>query len=381
MDDQKIWAHSGDSHFLEPDGLWEQVLPANLAARMPRSELVSDNEEIVHVDGKSFRRALPTFVRQLNKLRDPETGMNTLELSARPPGSRGDIKARLADLDQEGVWAEVMYASLGLWENLIEDRSLVRIAAAAENEWKAEYFQGAAPDRLIPTASLPLLDVDDAVAELQHAAELGLHLVAIPTEAPEGMPDWNRDEWEPLWAAAEEAGMVIGVHIGTENFGGGRLASGPGALVINYSATTFTAQKLVLKLVGCGALDRHPGLRLLISEGGVTWVPFMGDRMNEGYRQQHMFVKPVLSKLPKEILFNQVYASFQHDECAPAANWAMRYQNAVWGSDYPHMEGTYGHTQKTLHELFDHLDPEVSHRIRIGALKELFPHISDPPGS
>ena len=25
----------------------------------------------------------------------------------------------------------------------------------------------------------------------------------------------------------------------------------------------------------------------------------------------------------------------------------------MWGDDYPHMEGTYGHTQKTLHELFD----------------------------
>jgi hypothetical protein len=51
----------------------------------------------------------------------------------------------------------------------------------------------------------------------------------------------------------------------------------------------------------------------------------------------------------------------------------------MWGSDYPHLEGTFGHSQKTLHELFDDIDPAASERIRFGAFKELFPHVSDPP--
>jgi hypothetical protein len=51
----------------------------------------------------------------------------------------------------------------------------------------------------------------------------------------------------------------------------------------------------------------------------------------------------------------------------------------MWGSDYPHIEGTFGHTQKTLHELFDDLDPGVSYRIRQGAFLELFPHVGQPP--
>jgi len=61
---------------------------------------------------------------------------------------------------------------------------------------------------------------------------------------------------------------------------------------------------------------------------------FIGDRMNEGYRQHSMWVRPMLSRLPKETLYRQVYTSFQHDEAAPAANWAMGYQNVMWGSDY-----------------------------------------------
>jgi hypothetical protein len=51
----------------------------------------------------------------------------------------------------------------------------------------------------------------------------------------------------------------------------------------------------------------------------------------------------------------------------------------MFGSDYPHWEGTFGHTQKTLHELCDDIAPEVSHRIRIGAFAELFPHVPTPP--
>jgi len=51
----------------------------------------------------------------------------------------------------------------------------------------------------------------------------------------------------------------------------------------------------------------------------------------------------------------------------------------VFGSDYPHLEGTYGHTQKTLHELFDDVAPDVRERITRRAFEELFPHVSRPP--
>ena len=78
-------------------------------------------------------------------------------------------------------------------------------------------------------------------------------------------------------------------------------------------------------------------------------------------------------------LYEHVYASFQHDETAPAAMSAMGYRNILWGSDYPHLEGTFGHSQKTLHELFDDVSPEVRQRITRGAFEELFPHVSAPP--
>jgi predicted TIM-barrel fold metal-dependent hydrolase len=351
--------------------VWNEILPKELADRMPRSEKF-DGYEIVHVDGKSFRREMPTLDRK------KAGGKSIVELVTERDAT--DIESRLRDLDDEGVWAEVVYDSLGLWESLIEDPALLRAATRAQNEWKAAEIVSRSNNRLVPTASVPLVDLELAISELEHAASIGLKIVSLPTGVPEGLPDYNRDDWEPLWAAAEDLGMVLGFHIGSDNDGKSNTPfRGPGGAVLNYVNTTFGGQFVAMKLVTGGALDRHPNLRVLISEGGASWVPFIGDRMNEGYRQHHMFVRPMLSTLPKEILYRQVYTSFQHDETAPAALWAMGYQNVMWGSDYPHIEGTLGHTQKTLHELFDGVAPEVSHRIRLGAFKELFPHVSDPP--
>jgi predicted TIM-barrel fold metal-dependent hydrolase len=369
----KIWTHSGDSHLIEPKGLWGEILPAAQAERMPRTTRLSEHEELVEVDGTSFTRAVPAILTKRGS-----DGRTIAELNGGPPEA-ADVRRRLQDLDGEGVWAEVIYASIGLWCALIKDPALVRDAAAAYNEWLAAEVQGQAPDRLVCAAQMPLLDVSDAVAEVQHAASIGLHIINMPTGNPPGTKPYNHDDWEPLWAAAEEAGIVIGFHIGTDGVDQASVFRGPGGAVLNYVTTTFGGQRVAMQLVASGALDRHPDLRILISEGGASWVPFLGDRMNEGYRQHGMFVRPTLSRLPKEILYRQVYASFQHDESAVPTLSAMGYRNVMFGSDYPHIEGTFGHTQKTLHELFDDASPEVRERITRGSFTELFPHVSAPP--
>ena len=74
-----------------------------------------------------------------------------------------------------------------------------------------------------------------------------------------------------------------------------------------------------------------------------------------------------------------MYASFQHDETAVAAMTAMGYRNVMWGSDYPHLEGTFGHTQETLHDLFDGVDEATRYRITVGAFLDLFPEVGPPP--
>lgn len=99
-----IWTNSGDSHFLEPDDLWRSRLPKALADLTPHAEKDPDGEyETVSVDGQIFRRKLPSSAMEA-----------FIEESMKPQGIR-DARARLADLDKEGVWGEVIFPSLGMW--------------------------------------------------------------------------------------------------------------------------------------------------------------------------------------------------------------------------------------------------------------------------
>lgn len=380
--EKKLWANSGDSHLMEPPDLFAS-LPEDVRDRLPRSvKDASGDFETIYIDGQEFRRELP-------KGDKPKKGLG---INARPIDSQeedfinrviggNDPVARIKDLDNEGVWGEVMYPSLGIWTFNVRTPRVVNAGCRAMNEWALE-FQQHSP-RFVCVASIPLLDVNDAVAEVRRTSQAGFLCGFLPVKTPVGRPEWNDEEWDPLWAAFAETGMVIGFHIGTEPHDPtqrtGIYYRGRGGAVLNYVETTYGGQRAVTQLIACGALDRHPELKVLVSEGGATWGPFIADRMDEGYRQHGAAVKPTLSKLPSRYLFDQVYASFQHDVSAVAANSAMGWRNVMWGSDYPHFEGTFGHTQKTLHELFDGVDPLVSRRIRVGAFQELFPSVPPPP--
>jgi predicted TIM-barrel fold metal-dependent hydrolase len=382
--DTKLWANSGDSHYMEPPHLYEQ-LPEHLREKMPKT--VRDEArgiEIITVDDQSFERPIPKprTREQLMRTaaRPKEDDLDEAEGEARAPGAF-DPHKRIVDLDREGIWGEAIYPSLGTWTFNIRTPELVKEGCRISNDFFIE-FQRESP-RYVVAASIPLLDVRDTVTEIKRASGMGFKLGFFPVRPPVERPPWQDEEWDPVWAALEENGMVLGFHIGTEPVDPtGRIGvyhRGRGGAVLNYVETTYGGQRAVTQVITCGALDRHPDLRILVSEGGATWGPFIADRMDEGYRQHGAAVRPTLSKPPSEYLYTQVYASFQHDHSAVHASQAMGWKNVMWGSDYPHYEGTFGHTQKTLHELFDGVPADVSHRIRIGAFQELFPHVPAAP--
>jgi predicted TIM-barrel fold metal-dependent hydrolase len=335
-----ILANSGDSHVMEPDDVWTSRLPSGLAERAPRT-VKDERHETIFVDGITAFRTLNAFAEE-----------------SRAPGAY-DPRARLADLDAEGVVNQVLFPSMGLWAYRITDAELWRECARAYNDWLMDEIM-AVSDRLVGVAMLPLVSIEDAVAELERAAHAGFRAALLATTPPEGL-DYHLDVWEPLWDAAQDAGITLAFHVGTG--ADPRMYRGPGAVVINYVETFIPGQRTVSLLTASGALDRHPRLKVFIAEGGASWVPALADRMDEGYRQHGKFATPKLSRLPSEIIFDQVFASFQHDRSAVPAFESMRYPNVLWGDDYPHLEGTYGHTQETLAALFRDVDESTRERV------------------
>jgi predicted TIM-barrel fold metal-dependent hydrolase len=371
----KIWANSADSHLMEPPDLFSRTLPSEQAERMPRSVKDPDGAyETICVDGREFRRKLPFAKRDLLD----ENGRNTVD---RAPGAN-DMRLRIEDLNQEGIWSELIYTSIGMWMHSIHDPDLMAAGCRVINDWAIE-FQEFSP-RYVCTAMVPFLTIESAVDEIRRAADMGFHVASLPVAPTEDGPDWHQiDVWEPMWSALEEAGMVVGYHIGSDPHDASQFNGvyfrGPGGHLLNYMESSFGGQRAVAKMITSGVFERHPSLRAIVSEGGATWGPFIADRLDEAYRQHATKVWPKLSQPPSSYLYQNVYASFQHDRSAVAAATAMGWRNVCWGSDYPHIEGTFGHTQKTLNELFGAVDPVARERITKGAFQELFPHVPPAP--
>jgi predicted TIM-barrel fold metal-dependent hydrolase len=323
--------NSADSHVLEPADLWRRELPPSMRDRGPVTETAGERE-IVYVDGTVVRR-------------DPVAFMEAI----RPPGAH-DPAARLADLDEQGIWAELIFPSRALWVHLSGDPALQRECCRVYNDWLHDEIMSRSP-RLIGAAMLPVLDTADAVAELERNVRRGFQTVFLPTATPAGR-EYNREDWQPLWAAAADAGISLSFHIGT---GADPVVyRGLGGAITNHVVSFYGAQTTLCHLVASGVLDAHPGLHVSFVESGGSWLPAIMERMDEAQRQYGtFFLRPRLPMLPSEYVRRQVHVSFQHGRAALAVAEITGLDALMWGSDYPHLEGTYPDTQAVLADIFD----------------------------
>jgi predicted TIM-barrel fold metal-dependent hydrolase len=341
--------NSADSHVLEPSDLWRERMPSHLHDRMLRIE-DDRGRELIYLDNKLVRRTPP--------------GMDDL---IRPPGAH-DPAARMLDLEGQGVWSELMFPSQGLWVYLADDPELAFAHARVYNDWLNESFMKFSP-RFIGAAIIPTVDIDLAVAELRRVHELGYQGVNLTCDPPPDMR-YNDPRYEPLWQAVEELQMRVCFHVGTGS--DPVVERGPGGAVINYVETYVPAQRTLMYLVAGGVLDRHRDLHVIFVECGVSWLAGLMERMDEGYRQFAKWVRPPLSGLPSEIVRRQVSVTFQLDKTFLATLPVTGSEPILWGSDYPHVEGTYPHTQEALAEIFDGADEETRLAVSVRNFERLF---------
>ena len=303
---------------------------------------------------------------------------------SRAPGA-GDAKLRLADLDHEGIWGEVVFPSLGMWNASFRTREALKAAIRVSNDWaKTEIMERLAALRRRPPRCRCCRSTTPSRSSSARA-EMGFRAVFLPTTPPA-----HDARLQPgrlgavLDGIAEQANIVLAFHIGTDPVdldageSVGVVYRGPGGAVLNYTETTFSGQRAAMKMVASGALDRHPDLKVLVSEGGATWVPFLGDRMVEGYRQHNMMVRPKLSRTPEgdPLLAGVRLVPARRDGRRGGDRDGLPQRDV--GQRLPAHGRHVGHTQETLHGLFDGVDDDTRYRITRGAFLELFPEVGEP---
>lgn len=326
---------SADSHVFEPLDLWQSRLPAALRDRAPRL-VARDGEMRLVMEGMPPRR-----MGGAPKKDEAESHHGT------PGGS--DPSARLRDLADDGVSAEVIYPTLGLFLYMIPDPVLQLACARVYNDWCAEMFFDRR-DVFVPSAIVPVLDAADAVAELERCLALGFRSATLPTHAPDHAR-WNSDSHGPLWRAAASARVPLSFHVGTGT--SPTTERGPGGAVINYVYVGIGAQQAVAYFVAGGVLARHPDLHVVMVESGAGWLGWLVERMDEAYAEHEHWVSPKLDAQPSDYVRRQVHVTLGADR-APINNREITgVEPLMWASDYPHPEGTWPESQAVVERIFE----------------------------
>lgn len=349
--DQRDRLYSCDDHldlWNLPPTLWTDRLPQALRERGPR--VVEEGEQRWwRCDGATI---------------GPSTGPRLAQYSAigragiADDGYRASTPSlRLVDMDRDGIWASVIYGPsiLGL---PIADRLLRAECLRAYNDWTAE-FNAHAPTRLAALPWLPVHEPAAAVAELERVAKLG-HRGAIvsPFEFRCGDPGW-----EALWSAAEATRLPLSFHIG-----GGLTQVKP--TVGSWEMASFSAcaplqmDEPLSMMMYSGALERHPGLRLVLAESGIGWIPYFLGRLDQAAAKHAGRAQDYrLRAKPSELFRCQVWATFEEEPLGRDVIPRIGAGNCMWASDYPHPDSTFPNSRAAIDEAFAGLDAATVRKV------------------
>jgi uncharacterized protein len=291
----------GDAHFTEPPDLWTARAPRRLRDRVPLQQTV-DGVTAWYLDDRVFASiGGNTLERGNHKV----LGTQTVQPWDQVDPSTWDVKARLALLDQMGVYAQILYPNaVGFASNSImgiEDLPLRNAVQEMYNDFLVD-IQGQSGDRLFPQAVLPVWDMDLTVREMTRLREKGITGFTI-TDKPHmiGLPDLDAPYFAPMWSLANDMGTVINFHIGSgglrqmqtedpaiaEQIRRGSAVAGPNPdlywesfgpqrrLAILATQFYMSNVRIILNLCMSDMFDRYPNVKVASAESGIGWVPFV----------------------------------------------------------------------------------------------------------
>jgi predicted TIM-barrel fold metal-dependent hydrolase len=289
------------------------------------------------------------------------------QIHANCPG-HDDPYARLKDMDSDGIAAEVIFAGgqnsevlpfVGFGVDIGSQKVAAELRMAGYqiwNRWLAD-FVSVAPERLIGVMQVPIWDVGAAVRELEAGREAGLGAVNLPAPRSD-FPAYNDEIYEPFWSACDELQIPLGTHTG-----GGETplgCFGPGGGAILGMETSWLARRGLWEMIFGRVFERHPGLRYTLTEQRVVWVSNVLHDMDYINRIR----TPSLPREPSEYFASNCYNAGSY-----MAPWEVERRhevgidNLLWGTDYPHIEGTWPHTRAALRHAFCDVPEDETRRI------------------
>lgn len=322
-DDSTIRAIDADGHVQEPPEAWER-LDRKYRSCAPRT-LIDEQGRIRQFVGEELRPYIPS----------PAGGWVI-------PAGGHDPKARLQDMDGQGVARALLFPTMGLMFAGLEKTDVQIALCRAYNDWLNEYCD-ADRERLIGVALVPQHDVAAAVLEARRAVvELGYRSVMLRPNPIRGRT-LGHPCWEPLWELLQELDVPLSIHEGTtqevlqsgrdrfDNFAMRHVCSHP-----------HEQQMACLELIVGGTLERFPKLRVVFLESGCGWLPHWLDRIDEHLGSWGHCVAP-LPLSASEYFRRQCFISADPDErTIESVVELVGDEVLLFATDYPHPDALTG---------------------------------------
>src|SRR5262245_35255490 len=349
------WVIDADAHVTEPADVWTERIPAKYADAAPR--LARDERsgwDVWQIDGRTIASVGHTAVAGW-----PEKFPNAPHTMEEVPIAAHDAEARLAYMDEVGIWAQVMYPNVGGFGNQaflkMDDPELQLACVRAYNDWMSDWCAADAR-RLLAITATPFWDVDATVAEVERCAAKG-HRGVLFTGEPQRfeLPFIGDPHWDPLWASAQDLGVPISFHIGSgdmvSGFSPGRIkAHGPGAAYVSTSVSLFLTNGVqIAALLTSGVLSRFPDLKFVSVESGIGFLPFILEAADYAYGESTMATDRPGEPKPSELFHRQVYGCYFFEEMGLGrVVEAIGADNVLFETDYPHPICLFGNVREKI---------------------------------
>jgi predicted TIM-barrel fold metal-dependent hydrolase len=332
-----------DTHISEPEDLWtSRVSTRKWGDLVPHVR--RDPERDMDVWWWAGEPSLPTGI--MSAAGWPEyLPSHPPTLAESDPGS-WDPHARLARMDADGIYAQVLYPNLGGFGSgkfiSLEDAELRIACVRAYNDFLSDW-RAIEPRRFLPITALPFWDLEASVAEIQRCAAKG-HKGILMVGDPDnfGQPHLADPYWDRLWACAEETGLPINFHIGNSD---AELVPEPGyagtGQLTHFAKLAVSAflgnSRHIMEVITAGICHRFPRLDFVSVESGVGWIPFLLEALDWQWANYGVWrERPEMDLKPSEYFRRQIYSCFWFEEGSALAAIEAFQDNVLYETDYPH---------------------------------------------
>jgi predicted TIM-barrel fold metal-dependent hydrolase len=391
-DDTKLI--SVDDHIVEPPNVWQDWLPEKYKAVGPRAvEVRADGSEHPVVLDENGEVNGPRDALHYWLCEDRRTPV-ALQGSPRTRRFRTDgtdddfhaksytdmipacyhLESRLAAMAEDGVWAATLFptyqrfAATGLLE--VQDKDGLGIAIVeAYNNWMINDWISRAPEHFIPMMVLPLWDPVAAGKEIERCAELGYKTITMTENpVPLGLPSFWTNHWDPVFAAAQDTGLVLSMHIGTS---GSLVRTAPEASFdVSISLCGLNAMSALADMTFSGILERHPNVKIALSEGGSGWAAYLVERMDYTWERSRLVKDRTMP--PSQLFKRHFWTCFISDQTAIDARYSVGVDKLMWEGDFPHNDSQYPNSRILLEKALTEVPDEEAKMIAETNARNLF---------